>query len=105
MKPLMKNLNNYIPFLSFQTSSGTEDKGKSFSSSSKYESLSKVFCLKDVMIDFLDTLTQIIKKYTTGTIQTFVILFLDSTLPGLSKHIGTYLCKVMAFFHEVTCLV
>ena len=57
MKPLMKNLNNYIPFLSFQTSSGTEDKGKSFSSSSKYESLSKVFCLKDVMIDFLDTLS------------------------------------------------
>ena len=53
----MKNLNNYIPFLSFQTSSGTEDKGKSFSSSTKYESLSKLFCLKDVMIDFLDTLS------------------------------------------------
>ena len=55
----MKDFNNYIPFLSFQTSSGTEDNGKSFSfsSSTKYESLSKAFCLKDVMIDFLETLS------------------------------------------------
>ena len=57
MKHLMKNLNNYIPFFSFQTSRGTEDNGKSFSSSTKYESLSKAFCLKDVMIDFLETLS------------------------------------------------